>query len=81
MFDKKAMQSRYAELYKRRDEIMEAAAPLRAERDAFVAKARETEMALNAKVRVAEEGLSEICEELGIIARALNGKTGDPNAT
>lgn len=51
--------------------------PMREARDAFAREARAREEAMNAEIRIAEEGLFEMKQEMAFIARGLGGKTGE----
>jgi uncharacterized coiled-coil DUF342 family protein len=73
---KETSRARFWELKDKSDQMRAAAAPLRAERDAYVREARETENEMNAAIRAAEAGLAEIDEELAFLSRALGGKPG-----
>lgn len=58
-----------------RDAIHAKSGPLREARDRFANEARAKEMAMNAEIKVAEDGLYEICNELGMLAKATGGRS------
>lgn len=78
MFDHATMQKRFWELTRKREEIAAQAGPLRAERDALIAKHTAEVQPLEAKIKQVEAPLFDIDRERGLIARALGGKTGAP---
>ncbi len=70
------LRTRFAEAIQERDAIFAQTEPLRAQRDAIIAKARKLEMTaepLNAQIAALETGgsLFELCNEISTIARAL----------
>ena len=69
------LRERAAELKQEIDAKRAAAEPLRAARDKVVNDARAAEMELNAKIREAEAGLFELCNEQGAVAKALGGRS------
>ena len=76
MFDPDTMRRRFQELGQKREAIVGKSGPLRAQRDALIAAHEAQIKPLEAQIKAAEAGLFEIDRERGIIARALNGKTG-----
>lgn len=74
------MRARFAELTKKREAIVAKATPLRTARDKHANKAAAKERQLNDGIHRAEAGLVEIQTEMAMIARALGGKTGEPEA-
>lgn len=79
-YSPEAMRARFAELVVQRDAIRAVVDPLREARDAHVQAARATEDEMNEEIRTASEGLYEIDQEIGVLTRALNGKTAEPEA-
>lgn len=65
------LRERYDRLMDRKERIVEAAAPIRDERDALAAEYEKKDSALRAQLKKEEEGLYDIDVELAIIARAL----------
>lgn len=82
MFDTDKMRARFAELNKERGKIEAKTGPLRDEQAKVRAEARAAEGKLVAKIRAAENGLPEIDQEMGMIARALKNWVGraEPSA-
>jgi len=76
MFDAGNMTRRFHELGAKRSGIIAKSDPLRERRDAVYAEHEAQIRAINAEIKAAEAGLYEIDVERGMIARALNGKTG-----
>lgn len=76
MFDPETMRRRFHELAQKRDAITAKSGPLRVQRDALIAAHEAQVRPLEAQIKAAEAGLYDISREIGIIARALNGKTG-----
>lgn len=74
---KEGLRSRFAELQGEIAAIEATAAPLRQERDDLVNAARAAEAEVNARIATAEDGLAGRRQELAMIVRALNGKTGE----
>lgn len=75
------MRARFHTLGKQRGEILAKAAPARAKYDAMRAEEgqlRERMKPVIAEIKAIEAPLYEIDNERGMIARALNGKTGEP---
>jgi len=72
---KELLRSHLADLTQKIEAKRAASAPLRAQRDIVVNEAREKEQALNAQIREAEAGLSELCNEQGAVAKALGGRS------
>ncbi len=75
------MRARFHALGKQRDEVLAKAAPSRAKYDAMraqEAQLREQMKPIIAEIKAIEAPLYEIDNERGMIARALNGKTGAP---
>lgn len=79
-YSPQAMAAEFHSLNARIKMVESIAGPLREDRDAFVNKARETELAMNAKIRSAEEGLYEMKRKLAILARALGNYVGGVQA-
>lgn len=72
------LKARFKEACSERDAILNKSAPLRAKRDAIIAKAREIEATarpLNQQISKAEAGLFELHNEIATISRALKGQT------
>lgn len=72
------LRARFSEATTERDAILEQTAPLRAQRDAILAKARKTELTaapLEEQIRTLEGPLFDLQNELATIARALGGRT------
>lgn len=78
MFKPNELRARFAEIKVQVEAIESASAPLREKRDRHVQKAREAEDKMNAEIKAAEAGLFDLKQEMGMIVRALNGKTGTP---
>lgn len=74
---KEALRARFAELQSEIAGIESTASPLRTKRDKMVNDARAAEAKANDDIAAAESGLGEKRQELAMIARALNGKTGE----
>lgn len=74
------LQSRFRELCAEREAIMARSAPLRAEREPILADIEEKTRAvkaLTAQIRAIEDPrLAECMNEIAMLVRALNGKTG-----
>ena len=79
-FSPDRMRARFAELARLAAGKRAKAAPLREERDAFVQGNEAKEARMNAAIAKAEEGLFELDQEAAMIARALGGRTGRPEA-
>lgn len=76
MITKESLRARFAELQTEIETIEAVSGPLRVSRDDLVNAARADEELLNGQIATAEEGLLEKKQELAMIVRALNGKTG-----
>lgn len=72
------LRARFAELGEQREGMLATSAPLREQRDTIARAAQEQIAALDVQIRDAEDGLFDIDQERGLIARALGGKTGEP---
>lgn len=72
------LRARFAELGDQREAMLAASSPLRDRRDTVAREAQEQIAVLDSRIRAAEEGLFQIDQERGLIARALGGKTGEP---
>jgi uncharacterized coiled-coil DUF342 family protein len=74
------MRARFHELGRKRAAILARTMPLREQRDAIVQEADAKAKALATQFLAIEkdEGLYDIDMERGMLARALNGKTGAP---
>lgn len=80
-FTPEAMRARFVEACAERDAVIEAAQPLRDQRDAIkeqMAPLEAQERHLNTMIRAAETGLFDLQNEIGSLVRALNGKTSAP---
>lgn len=77
-FSPEAMRRRFAELTTKRDEILQQSTPLREQRDRMLADHQQQQKNLNDEIAKVETGLFDIDQERAMLARALNGKTGDP---
>lgn len=75
-----ALRARFRELTEKREKILAKSAPLREERDRIANEARAKETALNKRIKTVEADLYENEQERAMIARALGGKTGEPEA-
>lgn len=73
-----SLRARFAELGEQREAMLAASGPLRDRRDTLAREAQEQIAALDSQIRTAEEGLFQIDQDRGMIARALGGKTGEP---
>lgn len=73
------LRARFADRGTDRDAALAVSAPLRAERDALVASTADRVAALDVRIAEAEAGLFDIDQERALIARALGGRTGEPN--
>lgn len=81
MFDPETMRKRFHELGRQRDEVLAKAKPIRDRYDAMRAEEcalRDRMKPLIDEMKAAEAPLFDIDRERGIIAKALNGKTGAP---
>lgn len=86
-FSPKALRSRWKELTKKAEALDKKLQPLREELDGLVsgkggvtvAKAREREPAVRTKIKELQEQMYPVEMERAAVARALNGKTGDPD--
>lgn len=77
-FDPDKMRKRFRELTEKSERIRAKVDPLRSARDKAAQRhSREIEKH-NAKVRTAEKGLFDIEQERAMLARALGGRTGEP---
>jgi uncharacterized coiled-coil DUF342 family protein len=79
-FSPENMRKRFHELGRKREAILAKTTPLREERDKIVQEADAKAKALAAQFKQIEKdgGLFDIDMERGMLARALNGKTGVP---
>ena len=77
MSSRASIRARFAELGAKREEILAASGPIRAERDKLLQETEKAEEALNVKIREAEKGLYELDVERGMLARAIGGRTGE----
>lgn len=68
------LQKQFRELQARRDAILAASGPLRAQRDQVANEARARELTLNAQIREIEKDLPKIDEDLAMLARATGGR-------
>jgi hypothetical protein len=75
-YSPQAMMAEFHSLKNRIGIVESISGPLREDRDAFVNAAREKELAMNAKIRSAEEGLYDMKRRLAILARALGNNVG-----
>lgn len=75
------MRSRFKELQTEIEKIEGKAAPLREKRDRFVNESDAKAKAMAADYLKIEEPLVDLKNELGLISRALGGRTSDPVAT
>lgn len=79
--DPQGMRARFHELGKQRDQVVSAAAAKRAEFEALRAQEheiRQKQAPIIEQLRQIEAPLYEIDTERAALARALNGKTGEP---
>jgi hypothetical protein len=74
------LRKRFHDLGVQRAAKLAVSSPIRAERDAEVARHNAVMESLKARVQEAEAGLYDIDVERGMLARALMGKTGEPPA-
>ncbi len=76
-FNPTEMRRRFAELRANRTRIEEKLAPMHAEIEELRTSTRKREDELTAKIKKTREPLVEIDREMGMISRALNGKTAE----
>lgn len=74
-FNPEKMRARFAELRKELEKRQAKLAPLREKRDRLLAKQSEAGK-LAVRIKEQQAPLAAIEEEMAVIARALNGKTG-----
>lgn len=75
-FSPASLRARFHVLRPMRDAIRAQSAPLRQERDAIEAEARAKIAPIDARIKELEAPLEAIKQEMAIIVRALDGKTG-----
>lgn len=71
-----ALREKFAHLSAEVDAVLAASTPLREERDAIAHAAAAQQADLNRRIEEIEAGLFEKRQQVALIARALNGKTG-----
>ncbi len=76
MFDPGTMRKRFKELEAKRAALLAEIAPVEVERDALIAAHNAAIKPLEAKLKTMRAPLFDLDNERGMIARALNGKTG-----
>ena len=73
---KEALRAKFASLSAEVNATLEAVMPLREERDAISHEAEVKVAEMNARIAEIEAGLFEKRQQVAMLARALNGKTG-----
>jgi hypothetical protein len=73
--DENNLREEFKKLSSIRESIVSKSAPLRATRDKFVNDARDKEQKMNDEIKSVEKDLYEIDQQIGMIVRALKGKT------
>ena len=78
MFDKETMRARFHDLGAKREKVLATLDPIKAKREALIADHEAQVRPLEQQIRDISAGLYEIDVERGLIAKALQGKTGAP---